>query len=51
MLYSQQVTLTIKYDPETESAPEEWDWPDLLDVPDREHVTIDNLGPITVEEC
>jgi hypothetical protein len=50
MKYSQEITIKIYYDPELTEAPEDWNFPELLDLQDREDIEIMNVGPVTVEE-
>jgi hypothetical protein len=58
MMYEQTVTLTIRYDPESQSPPEyfesylEWvigNWPTLLDV-GQDEITVEDVGPVVVVE-
>jgi hypothetical protein len=38
-----EVTLRLKVDPAATSAPGTWDWPALLDLPDRHHVQVQRV--------
>jgi hypothetical protein len=49
MMYEQTVTLTIRYDPKSQSPPEYWHWPTLLDV-GQDEITVEDVGPVVVVE-
>jgi hypothetical protein len=48
MIYQQEVTLLIPYDPEESSEPSQWFWTDLCDHPIE--IEVISSGPVTVIE-
>lgn len=45
MIYEQEVTLLVPYNPEETSEPSQWSWPDVCDQPGIEVL---KAGPVTV---